>query len=261
MSIANVKRVLDQADSVDWREGLAAYGNYNRMMQALADYYGYSLHSVAAVFSALSPNNDYMKNLRSAVTLLKGYRAGVPVEQLTTTSYRACKLRAWRVLQGEDFLTFTKGLKTRNFYECIVNPEHPTAITIDGHMVNIFKNEHRSMLEVTWRKFNYDVLACEYRRVAFSEFVLPSQLQAILWFTWKRINRIVYDGNYRLFDSGDEWRMRLEPGDIKPYESNGRREKESVSDARRITRAKAGSDFSSRAGTTACLSLYQGDSE
>lgn len=219
MSEVNVKRVLAKADTVDWREGLAAYPNYNQMMQALAAYYGFSLRTVAAVFSALSPNNDYMKNLRSAVTLLKGYREGVPCEDLVTTSYRACKLRAWRVLEGEDFLSFTKGPKTRNFYECIVDPAHQSAITIDGHMVNIFNGERRSMLEVAWHKFNYEKLAHEYRVIAFSEFLLPSQLQAILWFTWKRINRIVYEGNYQLFTSGDEWRMRLAPEDIKPYVS------------------------------------------
>lgn len=219
MSAANIKRVLAKADAVDWREGLEAYTNYHYMMRALADYYAYPLSTVAAVFAALSPNNDYMKNLRSAVTLLKGHREGAPVERLTVTSYRACKLRAWRVLEGEDFLSFTKGPKTRNFYECIMNPRHPSAITIDGHMVNIFKNERRSMVELG-SKFNYDVLAHEYRIVAFSEFILPSQLQAILWFTWKRINKIVYDGNYRLFESGDEWRMKLAPADIRPYESN-----------------------------------------
>ena len=216
MTAANIKRVLNQADAVDWREGLGAYANYNHMMQALADYYNYPLAHVAAVFAALSPNNDYIKNLRSAVTLLKGHRDGVPIEDLTTTSYRACKLRAWRVLNGEDFLSFTKGPKTRNFYECIINPEHPTAITIDGHMVNIYAYRKRSLKELG-SKFNYDALAHEYRRAAFSEFILPLQLQAILWFTWKRINRIVYDGNYRLFDSGDEWRMKLDPADIRPY--------------------------------------------
>lgn len=103
MSAVNIKRVLDRADAVDWREGLDAYTNYNHMMQALADYYGYPLNVAAAVFAALSPNNDYIKNLRSAVTLLSGHRNGVPVTALTTTSYRACQLRAWRVLEVRTF--------------------------------------------------------------------------------------------------------------------------------------------------------------
>src|ERR1041385_5696854 len=137
MSIENIKRVLTLADAIDYREGLQAYANYHKTCKDLADYYGYSLEVAAAVFVALSPNNDYIKNLRSAATLLKGHKLGMDVEALTVTSYKACKYRAWRVLNGENFLDFTGGKKTRNFYMSVVDPAHPSAITIDGHMVNI----------------------------------------------------------------------------------------------------------------------------
>src|SRR2546421_4747162 len=152
----NIKRVLSRADDSDWREGLIAYNSYNETMRGLADYYDYDLKQVAAVFAALSPNNDYIKNLRSCVTLLKGHRAGMPVESLTTTSYRSCQLRAWRVLNGEDFLSFTKGKKTRNFYELIIDPEHPTAITIDGHMVSIYTGKRITMLKAKLLNIKYD---------------------------------------------------------------------------------------------------------
>jgi hypothetical protein len=109
MSIENIKRTLARADAIDYREGLQAYHNYNRTAQGLASLYGYPLEVVAAVFVALSPNNDYIKNLRSTATLLKGHKLGMPVESLTVSTYKACKLRAWRVLDGEDFLSVRCG--------------------------------------------------------------------------------------------------------------------------------------------------------
>jgi hypothetical protein len=213
MSIANIKAVLRQADQIDVREGLSAYENYNAICSRLAEYYGYRLPVVVGVFVALSPNNDYIGNLRSAVTLLKGYRQGAPCEALTVTTYNKCKLRAWRVLTGEDFLNVSQGLKTRNFYLNILDPNDPHPITIDGHMVCIWKGERRALTKVGgWR---YSTLAHDYKAVAFSEFILPAQLQAILWFTWKRINRILYKEQLNLFS--DAWRMRLDVADIKPY--------------------------------------------
>lgn len=214
---ANIRQVLSRTDAVDWAEGLRAYASYRETLSRLASHYGYTLNQVAAVFAALSPNNDYIKNLRSTATLLKGHAAGMSVETLTTTSYRACQLRAWRVLDGEDFLAFTKGKKTRNFYTLIVNPDHPTAIVIDGHMVSIQRGQRMTMTAAKLTNFNYEEVAHAYCAVAFSEFIRPSQLQAILWFTWKRINRIVYDGNLNLFDNSDPWSMRWQPEDVKPY--------------------------------------------
>lgn len=213
----NISSVLAQADGIDWSEGLKAYHSYHQTMSGLADYYGYPLASVAAVFAALSPNNDYVKNLRSTATLLKGHKLGMSVETLTVSTYSACKRRAWRALSGEDFLSFTKGPKTRNFYQLIVNPEHPSAITIDGHMVSVRLGRRLTMVAAKLTNFKYEEVALDFRSVAFSQFIRPSQLQAVLWFTWKRTKNIVYDGNQNLFDGSDFWKMRWQPEDIKPF--------------------------------------------
>ncbi len=216
-SIDNIKRVLAKADYIDWSEGMIAYSMYRQTMVGLSAHYGYPLETVTSVFAALSPNNDYIKNLRSTATLLKGHKNEISVDRLTVTTYSACKLRAWRVLNGEPFLVFTKGKKTRNFYECIMNPHHPTAITIDGHMANIWLGKLQPLLAAAWASWNYDNLAHDYRVVAFSEYILPMQLQAICWFTWKRINKIVYEPQLD-FDSIDNvWKLKWNAEEIKPY--------------------------------------------
>jgi hypothetical protein len=47
--------------------------------------------------------------------------------------------------------------------------------------------------------------------------VLPCQLQAMLWFTWKRTHDIVYDGQLNLFRTDDQWGILHRPEDVKPF--------------------------------------------
>lgn len=216
-NIANIRRTLSKADDIDWTTGLSAYSLYNITLSKLAAYYGMQFEKTVAAFVALSPNNDYIKNLRSTATLLKGFHLGIRPENLTVTTYNACKYRAWRCLCGEDFLSFTRGKKTRNFYQCIVNPQNQSAVTIDGHMVNIWNDKRQTMVASAVSKFNYDEIAHDFRVVAFREFLLPMQLQAICWFTWKRINKIVYKPQMDFTMIDNHWQMKWEPEEVEPY--------------------------------------------
>jgi hypothetical protein len=71
-NLDNLRRVWDQSDFTDYAEGMLAYSRYNATLTRLAKRYGYPLESVVGAFAALSPNNDYMNNLRSTVSLLRG---------------------------------------------------------------------------------------------------------------------------------------------------------------------------------------------
>jgi hypothetical protein len=213
----NIAKVLRRADPIDVDEGLLAFPRYQEMMRRLADHYSFSIEHVTACFVALSPNNDYLKNLRSTVTLLKGFKEGVEVESLTVSTYNACKYRAWRFLHGDDFLSVTKGPKTRAFYQNILDPYNPHPVTIDGHMVSVWTGKRMTMKQVATQGFNYEIVATDFRAVAYDARLLPNQLQAIVWFTWKRINRIVYDGQFRLFDREDCWRLIRQPDEIIPF--------------------------------------------
>lgn len=75
------------------------------------------------------------------------------------------------------------------------------------------------MREVVRLKWNYNEIAADYRAVAARAGLLPNQLQAITWFTWKRINRIVYPGRQlNLFnDNSDLWRTFADADKIETY--------------------------------------------
>jgi hypothetical protein len=217
MSETNILKVWEQADTVDLREGMQAYYRYRTTMKNIASHFGFSLESVVGCFCALSPNNDYVGNLRSLITLLKGCKAGEDVDKLTVSTYNACKLRAWRCLGGEDFMSFTTGPKTRAFYSNILNPEDISYVTIDGHMYSLWAGKRMTMKAIAYERFNYKKVELDFKRVAFKLTLIPCQLQAILWFTWKRINNIVFQPQLGLFTGDDQWGLLPEVEGIAEF--------------------------------------------
>lgn len=216
--VKNILALLDRADAADIGEGRVAYYRYNEVMRGISELYATPLDRVTACFAALSPNNDYVKNLRSAVTLIKGYREGASFESLPVSTYRHCAVRAWGYLDGVDFLGTVKGKKIRAFYQNILNPLDPYPVTIDGHAVNAWANERRNLKDVATARFDYEEVAGDFRTVARRLGLQAHQTQAIAWFAWKRINRILYQGQLELWgDASDLWKTLRSPEEIKPF--------------------------------------------
>jgi len=218
MSIGNLTRVVTQIDDIDWREGMVAYPRYRDTMQRLGDHYGYSLSSTTAAFCALSPNNDYWGNLRSLVTLMRGRNLGADPEDLIVSTYNQCKFRAWKYLNGDDFLAATRGPKTRAFYQNILKPSDPAPVTVDGHMYSIWVGERMTMVDAVRRRIKYEIVADGIRVVARHMGVIPNQLQSMLWFTWKRVNGIKYKPQMGLFYGEDQWRLVVDPSEVECFD-------------------------------------------
>lgn len=220
MSKRNIRKVLDRAGAVEINEGRNAYFNYRRVCCGLAEYYGYPLEQTTAVFAALSPNNDYVGNLRSTASVLLAHRLGVPLEAVRISTYNHCRDRAWSYLNGTSFLETVKGKKIRSFYHNLLNPMDSHYVTIDGHAFNIWTGRRVSLKTMARAKLNYDRVADDYRAVAASAGLLPSQLQAITWLTWKWIHNIIpsrYQLEFFQDRSGDLWKTIYEPEDIIPF--------------------------------------------
>ena len=208
--VANILSVWEQADSVDMKEGLIAYERYRETLGRLATHYSKPLPSVVGAFVALSPNNAYMTNLRATKSLLEGRRGA---------GYGQCQERAKRCLGGEDFLAFTRGLKTRNFYQNIMNPGDRDPVTVDGHAYSVWDGRYHRMRDahVVGDEKVYMRVAEDFRSAANKANVLPQQMQAVTWFAWKRLNRVVADLQMDMFRAGDQWMLDLEPDDISVF--------------------------------------------
>lgn len=216
----NIRKVLDRADEIDINEGRVAYYRYREVCARVANQYGYPLEKVIACFAALSPNLDYRGNLRSLLSVIDGHASGRPASSITTAGYNHCRDRAYSYLSDVSFLDTVKGPKIRSFYHNILNPLDASYVTIDGHAVNITKGKVMPLKSVAAKSFNYELIATAYKAVAHRTGLVPNQLQAITWFTWKRINNIVYTPpQLGLFEdrTQDLWRTVLMLDDLKPY--------------------------------------------
>ena len=219
---ANLSKYLALADVIDLDEGMVAYDRYNMVMRRIVRKYDerFSLEQVCAVFCSLSPNSDYWGNLRSTVSVLQGIVERKPEEDIVVSTYGHCKLRALDYARGvKDFERETKGPKVMAFYHNILTPHSSQWVTIDGHMVAIWRDDRNAtMKESLISKRHYHIIATNVKELAFQNFMLPQQLQATLWFVRKRLCNVVYDPQLDLFaEAGDAWRTARSAEDIKPY--------------------------------------------
>jgi len=68
--------LLAIANDQDRSDGLGAYCFYRKQMTAYADHYGHRVSLITSAFVALSPNSDYIGNLRSLTSVLEGIKRG-----------------------------------------------------------------------------------------------------------------------------------------------------------------------------------------
>lgn len=213
--------MLAQADQIDIDEGMLAYQRYHRVMLALSERFSVHPRRVCAAFCSLSPNSDYFGNLRSTVSVLDGIAKGKPAELITVSTYNHCKLRAIEYATGaKDFLRFTTGPKIRAFYMNILDPTDWQYVTIDGHMSAMWQDDPKmTMKEALLPLRVYKEVQAAVQQIAFENFMVPNQLQAALWFTRKRLSRVVYDPQLSLFaDKTDVWKTLVDVADLHPYD-------------------------------------------
>lgn len=214
-SVSNLVSVYNKRDDIDYNHGRESYFKYNKLMKDLGERFDVPYEKVTAVFVSTSPNNDYKNNLRSTISILDGWIKGKREDEITISTYNHCKTRSLSYLNGVNFLDDAKGLKIRSFYQNILDPTSVEPVTVDGHMLSAWVGRRMLMKEAAMARFKYREVANDVREAADQFLLIPSQFQAIIWFTWKRINGIVYNNNLNLF--GDHWGLDIDVRHIKPF--------------------------------------------
>ena len=203
--INHLERMYHRADQIDLHEGKLAYMRYHNLLQELARHYDMPFNKVVAAFVALSPNSDYVGNLRSLKTLLEGVQQHLPVASINVSTYRHCLKRAHMYLTGEEeFLDHANGLKIRSFYDNILYPHTSRAVTVDGHIYAVWKNDPTLVMkDAKVTKASYKVVEKCIQDLADTVGLVPCQVQAVIWFARKRILRIKYEPQLDLFTGAD----------------------------------------------------------
>lgn len=94
-------------------------------------------------------------------------------------------------------------------------------MTVDGHIVAAYRGKDLAMKEATVSGTEYKIVAETIRELAAGHKMLPNQMQAIIWFTRKRVKRIIFDPQLDMLDmtsGAQKTTFRVE--DIKPYVRN-----------------------------------------
>jgi hypothetical protein len=216
MSAENLMKVWEQAIASEKAEAMESYFRYHRLMQAIAAESGVSAPTACAVFSALSPNNDYIGNLKDTRRLLNhSTRINGRIEDFKVTTYHNNKRKAWDIARGvkspEQAIV---ALKTWNFFNNVATPERTEFVTIDGHMYWAWmgrnggvkgdrKNNAVKLPGASVTPRIYQAIASDVRALATALNVLPNQFQAVCWVTWKRIHRKKYSSQMELLASDE----------------------------------------------------------
>ena len=202
----NLRRVLWQANQSDIQTGLVSWWKYKQLTREIAWKYDFPPHIGAAVFSALSPNNDYHGNLRDTDTLLCGVRLGKIPADISVSTYDNNKIKAWQIAHycTDDPLDRLVFPKTRNFYLNIKDPSDPLPVTVDGHVYNAWRNQRISLkgAAMRFKPAQYDEIAEAIRQIGAEYRMIPNQVQGVIWHTWRRLHGIKHTNQLELWDCG-----------------------------------------------------------
>lgn len=214
----NLMTLWTNSDAIDRHIGKSAYSNYRWTLSMFADRYPEcTFNSIVAAFVALSPNNDYVGNLRSLASVLDGRRKGIALERITVSTYKHCLGRAYGYIIGKPF--DAEGPKICNFYKNILDPNDPEPVTVDGHMAAAWRGLEATMKDSKVTRTEYDEIAADIRLMASVLGLVPCQVQATLWFTRKRILRIRYDPQLKLDRAREDpwWGTVVDPASVPPF--------------------------------------------
>ncbi len=197
---AYMREVFERATPGILQYALPSYQKFHDLCWGIAEHWGYAGVVGAAVFAALSPNNDYFGNLRDANKLIESHRNGKTIDQFTVSTYGQNKRKAWAIVNGSDPYRLIVADKTRNFFLNIVDPKDPVPVTIDGHMYNIWLGDRRNLVGLSLPGRLYDRVAATTRQLAADVNLIPNQVQSVLWWTWRQMHNIQTSKQSEMWD-------------------------------------------------------------
>lgn len=189
----NIERMLTSTATVA-ETGASWYLKAKASCETIAQAHNVPVSIVTGVVAALSPNNQWERNLSNADQMISNFIAGEPIERCKPSTYKAMRDKAWTILKtgsasDDDILRQLRGQKIMSFYRCIMGEND---CVIDGHAYNIARNER---VELTNNKTNisknlYVELQNAYIAIAKKHGMQAHELQAITWEKWRKTHGI-----------------------------------------------------------------------
>lgn len=170
--VRNIMRTIESATDDQWQRGMNWYVTANQLASMIADG---DTKAGAGVIAALSANKRWSENSKIATRAFASGKATGHVNDAIR--------KATMIMNGaEPERVLPMRLKTGNFYLCILNPAHPTAVCVDRHANDVavgrtYGNEDRGL----GSHKRYATMTDAYRTAARRLGIAPCQAQAIAW--------------------------------------------------------------------------------
>ncbi|GHG09898.1 DUF7178 family protein [Streptomyces hydrogenans] len=172
--VRNIVKVYRQATEDQEARGKSWYRTAHQLADMMS---GGNVIAGAGVIAALSANKAWDMNRRLAHDAFAGRVHGHTGDALG---------KVVKIMSGVDPAeVLPMGIKTGNFYRCILDPDDAEAVCVDRHAHDIAYgspqgNRDRGLSS----KGRYAALSLAYRNAAAILGVLPSQVQAVTWVVW-----------------------------------------------------------------------------
>jgi len=177
----NILWLLEQASPDAHHDGMHWYPDANKWATYKAAQYSVEVDVVAAIISALSPRNEWTRNLYDTDQLLMCYERGDHDPQFVkSATFKKNVIKAWMVRDKEDSTLVTTSPKTRAFVENITWPKGEEAVTVDTWAYRIAEGD-LTLPAKGFSQKQYDVYAEAYRSAAKYIGLRPCEVQAITW--------------------------------------------------------------------------------
>lgn len=209
--INSIIRFHSLATIEETKEGLEWYNDANQYCRELAARFNVTISQVAGIIAAFSPQCGWQENKRFALSFLISPNKIIKNEVQTRKAKKILRLRSESDIYNALSLN-DAAWKTKAFFLNILNPIVLTDVTIDRHAIAVCiqhptktfaLSEAYSKLTVSQYRF---FEAC-YVKAAVSLKLLPQQLQAITWTTYRRLRDLrQYDNakGWQPFDNGSD---------------------------------------------------------
>ena len=180
LKMANrIEHWLGLATGEELEQGLSWYFDAQCFCSVIAQELNFKAAAVAQTVAILSPQIDWETNKANAVLIATSMNPSIKI-----FATRAQKEKALAALAGEYTLG-ESSRKTYSFADNIANPDS-TRVTVDRHATKVALNDRTAdQVRITTRM--YRDIEKAYQLVAEKRGLMPYQVQAIAWVTYKRV--------------------------------------------------------------------------
>lgn len=202
--INSIIKFYQQATITEIKDGLNWYNEAHQYCKELAQRFNITVQQTAGIIAAFSPQAGWVENKRYAITFLLS-----PEIQLRSLTQQIKATNILKLKSETDIYTSLstcgEAWKTKAFFVNILNPDLPTGVTIDRHAIavclqkpdNVYAlNKQQGKLSVAQYNFFQEC----YIKAATILNILPHELQAITWITYRRLREL------RDHETNTEWK-------------------------------------------------------